>query len=216
MKRRISRFSIAAVLGAGLLLLTPSVRGLVNAGAHLASQNGAPNLSGMSPNMAPDSPMAPENNMAFTQQHTSDTIRENMAIETELSQLALKRSSNASIKKFARRVIAENRVIDSEAKQFGPDKSASFPNPMFEGTRQAVNVHAAKKKMRVVTGPQFDRLYILQMGSYAENDQQVGHSAYAMMQFPGISPVGRKMWDMANTRAKQIAALARQLHIKLE
>jgi predicted outer membrane protein len=93
----------------------------VGVGSLLAGQNGGASKYGMSPNIKPDGPMAPENNVAFTQQHVSETIRENMAMEIELSQLALKHSRNPSIKKFARQVIAENRVLDSEAKQFAPD-----------------------------------------------------------------------------------------------
>jgi hypothetical protein len=87
---------------------------------------------------------------------------------------------------------------------------------MFEGTRQAVDACAAEKKMKKLTGPQFDRMYLITMNSFSENDQQVGHSAYAMMEFPGISPVGRKMWDMANARVERIGALSSELHAKLD
>jgi predicted outer membrane protein len=215
MKQGVSKFSIVALLGAGLLMATVSMFGQVKAGSPLSGENGARNSSGMSPDMAPNGPMAPQNNVAFTQQHVSETIRENMAMEIELSRLALMHTRNASIKKFSRQVIAENRVLNEEAKQFAPDKTGIFPNPMLEGTRQAVNARAAEKKMKNLTGVQFDRMYLIQMNGYAENDQQVGHSAYAMMEFPGISPVGRKMWDMANNRVKQIAALANKLHVEL-
>jgi predicted outer membrane protein len=216
MKHCISTFSITALVSAGLLLGGASMSAQTRVGSPLAGQNGTANRYGMSPNMKPDGLMAPENNLAFTQQHVSETIRENMAMEIELSQLALKYSKNPSIKKFSRQVVAENRVLDSEAKQFAPDKSGTFPNSMFEGTRQAVEARAAEKRMKKLTGPQFDRMYLVLMNSFAENDQQVGHSAYAMMEFPGISPVGRKMWDMANARVKQIGALSTELHAKLD
>jgi predicted outer membrane protein len=215
MKQSVSSFSIAALLSAGLFLATPPMFAQRRDGSPLAGQNGITNPSGMSPNMTPDGPMAPENNKAFILQHVSDSIRQNMAMEIELSQLALKRSRNVAIKKFARRVIAENRVLDSQARQFAPDKSGAFPNATMAGTRQAVNASAAEKKMKNLTGPQFDRIYLVQMNGFAENDRQIGHSAYAMMQFPAISPVGRKMWDMANDRVNRIAALARTLRVKL-
>lgn len=215
MKQSIFSFLIV-LLSAGLLLATASMFGKARADSPLAGQNSDTNKPGIPPYLAPDGPMAPENNVAFTQQHTSDTIRENMAMEIEFSQLALKRSRNAAIKKFARQVIVENRVLDGQAKQFAPDKTRTFPNPMFDGLRQTDHAHTAEKKMKNLTGASFDRIYLIQMNSYAKNDQQIGHSAYAMMEFPGISPVGRKMWDMANNRVTQIAALAKKLHVKLE
>ncbi len=216
MKPCVDRSSTAALAVAGLLLGMSFVPGRVQAGSYQTGQNGAPNQYGMSPNMRPDGPMAPENNVAFTQQHTSDAIRENMAMEINLSNLALKRSRDHRIHRFALEVIKENLLLDNDAKQFAPDKTGTFPNPALEGTRQAVEGHAAEKQMKTLTGPQFDRMYLVQMNKYAENDQQVGHSAYAMMEFPGISPVGRKMWDSANGRVKRIAALAGQLNIKLQ
>jgi hypothetical protein len=105
--------------------------------------------------------------------------------------------------------------MSSTAKRFAPDKTQVFPNPTFAGTRQSVSAGAAEKEMKNLTSPQFDQMYLVQMNSFAENDQQLGHSVYAMMQFPGISPVGGKMWDMANDRVRQIAALARKLHVEL-
>lgn len=217
MMRSIFSFSIAMILlNAGLLLAASSTLGQTQAGSPLAGQNGALNKNSMSPYMKPDGPMAPENNLPFKEQHVSDTIRENMAMEIQFSQLALKRSKSAAIKKFARQVIAENRELANEAKQFAPDKTGVFPNAMYEGTRQAVNAHAAEKQMKSLRGLAFDKVYLDEMNSYIENDQQVGHATYAMMEVPGASPVGRKMWDMANDRVKQIATLATKEHIKGE
>lgn len=216
MTHRLFRLSVVALLSGGLVASASTVAAQTQSGSPLARPNGAPNRSGMSPHMEPNGPMTPQNNVRFIQQHVSDTIRQNMAMEIEFSQMALKHSRNPRIKKFARQAIAENRAIAEGAKQFAPDKTAAFPNPMYEGTRQAVMGNKAKKKMQTVTGPAFDRMYLVQMNAYAENDQQVGHSTYAMMNVPGgVSPLGRKMWDMANARVKQIEALARQLHVKL-
>lgn len=216
MKQSFLKFLGVTGLCAGLLLVAPAILGQTQAGSPLMNRNGSAGGYGMSPKMESNGPMAPQNNVPFTEQHVSDAIRENMAVEIELSQLALKRSHSSSIKKFARQVIAENSMLSVQARQLAPDKSGVFPNPMFEGTRQAVDAHAAEKKMRTMSGAQFDKLYLHQMYRYAQNDQQVGHSAYAMMEFPGISPVGRKMWDMANNRVKQVEKLAKELKIKLD
>lgn len=216
MAQKLLGISIVTVLSAGLLAVAAAAPARAQSGSPLVRPNGAPNQAGMSPNMPSNGPMAPQNNVRFIQQHVSDTIRKNMAIEIEFSQMALKRSRNPKIKKFARQVIAENRGIADGAKQFAPDKSGTVPNRMFEGTRQAVEANKAKKEMQTVTGPAFDRIYLVQMNAFAENDQQVGHSTYAMMNLPGgVSPLGRRMWDMANARVKQIDALATDLHVKL-
>ncbi len=215
MKQNFSRALATTSLFAALLLAAPVILGQTQNGSPLMNPNGSAGRSGMSPHMESNGPMAPQNNVNFTEQHVSDTIRENMAMEIELSEMALKHSRSSLIKKFAQQVILENSTLSVRARQLAPDKSGSFPNPMFEGTRQSVEGHAAEKKMSTLTGPQFDRLYVNQMYKYAQNDQQVGHSAYAMMEFPGISPVGRTMWDMANNRVKQIEKLAKDRHIKL-
>jgi predicted outer membrane protein len=115
MKRCVSNLSMAALFGAVLFLPTTSMFGQTGQGFPLIGQNGSTNQSGMSPYMKLDRPTAPENNAAFVEQHVSDTIRQNMAMEIELSQLALKHSRNAAIEKFAWQVIAENHVLDSEA-----------------------------------------------------------------------------------------------------
>ncbi|HWF67460.1 MAG TPA: DUF4142 domain-containing protein [Acidobacteriaceae bacterium] len=209
-----SNLLIALLLG--VIAAAPAAPAQTQPGSPWVKPNGAPNRSGMSPYMTLDGPTTPENNVPFIQQHVSETIRQNMAMEIEFSQMALKRSRNPKIKQFARQLIDENRLIADGAKQFAPDKSGTFPSPMFEGIRQAVEANKAKKKMETLTGPAFDRMYLFQMNSFAENDQQVGHATYAMMNLPGgVSPLGRRMWDMANARVKQIDVLARELHVKL-
>jgi predicted outer membrane protein len=216
MKKNFSRALAATSLFAALMITAPVVLGQTQSGSPLVNPDGSAGRFGMSPQMKANGPMAPQNNVNFTEQHVSDTIRENMAIEIGLSEMALKHSRSAVIKKFAQQVILENSALSVRAKQLAPDKSGSFPNPIFEGTRQSVEGHAEEKKMSALTGPQFDRLYVNQMYKYAQNDQQVGHGAYALMEFPGISPVGRTMWDMANTRVKQIEKLAKDRDIKLQ
>lgn len=216
MKRTFSLFSMTVVLFAGSLLAPMLLVAQNHAGSPLTNPDGTGKQNGMSPYMKSNGPEAPQNNVPFIQQHTSDGIRQNMATEIQFSQLALKRSKSSEIKKFAKQVIAENRVIAQGARQFAPDKTGTFPSAMFAGTRQYVDAGKAEKKMKTVTGPAFDRIYLVQMNNFAESDQQIGHATYAMMNLPGgVSAVGRKMWDMANARVKQIAVLARELDVNL-
>ncbi|MEO6828815.1 MAG: DUF4142 domain-containing protein [Acidobacteriaceae bacterium] len=216
MKQSFLKFLGITGLCAVLLLGTPAILGQTQAGSPLMNRSGSADGHGMSPKMQSNGPVAPQNNVQFIEQHVSDTIRENLAMEIELSELALKRSRSSNVKKFARQVIAENSPLAAEAKQLAPDKSGVFPNPMFEGTRQTVGTKAAEKKMNTMSGAQFNNRYLQQMYKYAQNDQQVGHSAYAMMDLSRVSPLGRRMWDMANKRVKRVEKLAKELKIKLD
>lgn len=215
MKQSLFKISNAALLAAGLLLSTPGVFAEAQSGTSSKPQSNQLNKSGMSPYMPSNGPMAPQNNVAFTEQHVSDTIRENMNVEIQLNQLALARSHNPRIKSFAQRVITENRKIDLDAKKLAPDQSGTFPNAAFGGTRQAVDAQATQKKLKTLTGKKFDDVYLVQMSDYLRSDIQVGHSAYAMMEFPNISPVGLNLWNLSRKRMDELAKLANQAQVHI-
>ncbi|HWF67237.1 MAG TPA: DUF4142 domain-containing protein [Acidobacteriaceae bacterium] len=215
MKQSLFKISNAALLAAGLLLSTPGVFAQAQSGTSGKPQSNQLNKSGMSPYMPSNGPMAPQNNVAFTEQHVSDTIRENMALEIQLNQLALARSHDPKIKSFAQRVITENRKIDLDAKKLAPDQSGAFPNTAFGGTRQVVDAQATQKKLKTLTGKKFDDVYLVQMSDYLRSDIQVGHSAYAMMEFPNISPVGLNLWNLSRKRMDELAKLANQAQVHI-
>lgn len=171
--------------------------------------------SGMTPYMPSNGPMAPQNNTSFTYQHVSDGVRENVALEKELNELALKRSHNPAIKKFAAKIIEENKKLDEQAKSFAPDKSGKFPNGAFYGTRQEVNAAATQKELQTLTGKKFDEVYLPTMADYLRNDIWQGHSTYAMMEFPGLSPFGRKLWDLSRARMDELAKIAKDAKVHI-
>ncbi len=126
----------------------------------------------------------------------------------EFSRLALKRGSNASTKNFARQILADNRKI-KEQLNLSTSSNGSMPADVApDGSRSTDRARAATEKLELLAGPQFDRQYLAPMGTYVREDQQTGHSAYAMMDLPHLSQLGLQVWTLANDRSKQIAKLA--------
>lgn len=222
MKRIFLKISNTTLMS-GFLLISPLLAAQVHSTTtSTAAQQSKPaegsevlRQSGMTPGMESNGPMAPQNNASFTYQHVSDGIRENMALETQLNELALKRSHNANIRNFAQQIIAENKDIDLQARSFAPNKTGKFPNGAFYGTRQQVNAAATQKKLRTLTGKKFDEVYLPQMAAYLRSDIEQGHEAYAMMEFPGISPVGRHLWDLSRTRMNELAKIAKEAGVHI-
>src|SRR5665213_1605140 len=110
MRRNIFNFYGIATLSLGLLLATPGALSQMRSGMAAqngnANPNGNMNQPGMSPGMQPNGPMAMQTNADVS---FFANARRNSKVETDLSKLALKNSSNDDIKKFAQQVISENR-----------------------------------------------------------------------------------------------------------
>ncbi len=209
------RISNAAFLIATMFLIPAALPAQANKNVPATAPNGDLGRYGITPTMQSNGPTAPQNNIVFAQQHVSDAIRRNMETEIALSEMALKRSHNAIVKKFAHEVITANQDIDQRAKAFAPNNGKAFADAGEEGTRQAIETRDATAKMKTLTGAKFDQLYLVTMYKYSLNDEQVGHSAYAMMQIPGVSPVGWKYWNLARKRSTQIETIAKQVHVTL-
>jgi predicted outer membrane protein len=216
MKRNIFNFSNAVLVMFAVLLSAPTVPAQMRSGSPMGGgQNGNMNPPpGMSPNMQPNGPMAPQNNKQFIEQTTLGSLRRNIDVETDLSKLALKNSSNANVKKFAQQVITDNKKIGMQltlsASQDNLTLSPEAPGRDLDNTRKA------EKQMKKLTGQQFDQMYLVQMDGWVRNDQQQGHSAYAMMDIPSVSRIGKQVWDLSQKRAKQIADLAQEAGFKIQ
>ena len=224
MKHRIFRVSELVLLPVGLFLALPWSPAQTGSGfpaIHEDSQGQKTdagtkiNKPDMKPYMPSNSPMAPQNNNVFLRQHVSDTIRENMAMEIQLNQLAVERSHNAKLKSYAQQVLVQDQKIDLDAKRFAPRPSESLPIAELAGTRQAVDAKATDKKMRALTGRKFDEMYLVQMSNALRSDIQVGHSAYAMMDIPQISSVGGNLWTLSRKRMDELTRIASQNHVHI-
>lgn len=199
-----------------LLLTTSAVLAQTTDAPTTGAQNSGGNPHNMLSKMQPNGPMAPQNNVQFIEQTISANIRNNCKLEIKLSQLALKNSRSTNITEFAGQVIIENRKIVGQLKLLVPTYNPDLPHTISERARQAEQAYQAEAQMQKLTGLKFDRMYLAQMDRYVRNDEQTGHSAYAMMDLPNISKVGLLVWNLARDRARQLSKLAADEHYELE
>jgi uncharacterized protein (DUF305 family) len=216
MRRSIFNFYGMATLSLGLLLLaTPGVLSQMRSGMAgqngNTNQNGNMNQPGMSPNMQPNGPMAMQNNAEVS---CFANMRRNSKVETDLSKLALKNSSNDDIKKLAQQVISENRQNEmaltstpaSNANAYGLPPTAPVPS----------QTHQAEKEMKKLTGTQFDAMYLSQMKGYVENDQKLVSDASSTSNSADIGSLTMRLRNTTDQRAKQIAQIAQSENIKIQ
>jgi putative membrane protein len=138
------------------------------------------------------------------------TIRRNIEVETKLSKMALKKSGNDDVKKFAEQVIADNHKL--EGKVSVPASSDTLP----AAPEVPKQTQQAEKQMKKLSGQQFDQLYLVQMDAYIQNDQQIAGKASQMTSVPPVSQVGTEMQPVAEQHQKQIAQLTQEEHMKIQ
>lgn len=214
-------FMRVSLLATGLLLLTATPAVL----AQMAPPGGAPSggmsngaqpngmqPNGMQPNgMQPMGPNSENNQQLAVENQTFANIRRNIEIETKLSKMALKKSSNADVKNFAHQVIADNHKL--EGKVSLPVSSAAAMPMAPEVPKQTKQ---AEKQMKKLSGPQFDQLYLVQMDAYIKNDQQVASQAAQQSGVPAVSKVGTEMQPLTQQHQKQIAQLTQEEHMRIQ
>jgi predicted outer membrane protein len=214
-----SNFSFfrAGLLTAGLLLLTmtPPARAQMHGGAPMGGQPNN-NMNNMNNNMAPDGMQpnglnAPQNNTQMIEHNTFGNLRRNFDVETDLSKMALKNSTNDDVKKFAQQVIADNHRLSNQL--IVPNNGNG---PMFDSEMVPSQTQKAKKQMKKMTGAPFDQMYLVQMDAYVKNDQETAHNAVAMMSLPKVSEVGMQVQTMSDQREKQIADLTKEAGFKIQ
>ena len=187
-------------LATGLLLLTltPAVLAQMHGGG--APMGGTPNsMNNNNNNMAPG--MSPENSDQMMERNMFGNLRRNFDVETKLSKMALKNSTNEDVKKFAQQVITENHGLSNDLILPNPTGEMMAPELVPSQTKQA------EKQMKKMTGKPFDQMYLLQMDAYIKNDQQVAHSAESMMSVPRVSEVANRVQSVSEEREKQIGTL---------
>ena len=219
-------FMRVSLLATGLLLLpvTPAVLaqmappggapsgGMSNGAQPNGSQPNGMQPNGMQPNgMQPMGPNSENNQQLAVENQTFANIRRNIEIETKLSKMALKKSSNADVKNFAHQVIADNHKL--EGKVSLPVSSAAAMPMAPEVPKQTKQ---AEKQMKKLSGPQFDQLYLVQMDAYIKNDQQVASQAAQQSSVPAVSKVGTEMQPLTQQHQKQMAQLTQEEHMRIQ
>jgi predicted outer membrane protein len=209
-------FSFLTAGSLALLLLTMAPAALAQTHGS-APMGGAPNnMNNPNGNMAPDGfrppgPMGTQSNDQMIEQNMFGNLRRNFDVESRLSKMALKNSSNDDVKKFAQQVITENHSLSNDL---------MVPNPNGEMMMQPEMVPSqtkqAEKQMKKMTGKPFDQLYLVQMDAYVKDDQQVAQKAQTATSIAKVSEVGTRVQSMSEDRAKQIATLTQEAGFKIE
>ena len=168
-------------------------------------------LNGAQPNgMQPMGPNSINDQQNAIQNQTFGNIRRNIEVETKLSKMALKKSSNADVKNFAQQVIADNHKLqDRVAMPVSADAMPVAPQVPKQ-------TQDAEKQMKKLSGTQFDQQYLVQMDAYVKNDKQVASQAAQQASVPAVSQVGTEMQPMAEQHEKQIAQLTGEEHMKIQ
>lgn len=208
--RKHCNFLKAGLLAPGLLLLamTPAALAQMQGGTPMG---GAPNSNMNNPNgnMAPDrmrptGPMAPQNDEQVMERNTFGNLLRNFDVETRLSKMAAKNSSNEDVKKFAQQVITENHGISKDLILPTPTSGMMEPELIPSQTKKA------EKQMKKMTGKPFDEMYLVQMDAYIKNDHQVAHNAESTMSSPKLSELANRVQSVSEDREKQIGTLTRE------
>lgn len=212
MKPNILSFSGAAMLALVLLLATPAVWGQMHGGSGMAGQSGSMNQNGNMnhPGMEQNGAMGMQNN---AQASFVADMRRNSKVETDLSKLALKNSSNDDVKKLAKQVIAENRRDETTlmgAVSNSSNSGMQFGEPVPSQTRNA------EKQMKKLTGVQFDAMYLAQMSGYVANDQKLISEASSEPSSADMGSLTMQMRNTADQRATQIAQVEQSENIKIK
>ena len=209
MKQNRLNFFRIVVLTAGLLLLTASPA----ARAQMAQpgQSGSMNQNGQPNGMQPmPGQMGQQNPQQMEENNVLDNLRRNMYVETQLSKLAEKQSSNADVKKFAGQVVSDNRGLEDEVAMSMANNDTFFSPDVPSQTRKA------EKQMKKLTGTQFDQMYLAQMDGYLKDDQTVGRRAVGMTDSSKANEVGMREQTLADQRQKQLTQLAAEENFRIE
>jgi predicted outer membrane protein len=206
-------------LAAGLLLLTstPALSAQMAPGGSPgggmssgARPNGTQSNGTQSTGVQPMGPNSMNNQQSAIESQTFGNIRRNVEVETKLSKMALKKSSNADVKNFAHQVIADNHKLqDKVSMPVSADSMAVAPQVPKQ-------TQDAEKQMKKLSGTQFDQQYLLQMDAYIQNDKQVASQATQQTTVPAVSQVGMEMQPMAEQHLNQMAQLTKEEHMKIQ
>jgi putative membrane protein len=203
---------MALATGLFLLTATPVVLAqMAPGGAPSGGMSPGARPNGVQPNgVQPMGPNGTDNMQNAIQNQTFGNIRRNIEVETKLSKMALKKSSNEDVKNFAQQVIADDHKLQDKVSM--PVSADAMPvSPQVPKQTQD-----AEKQMKKLSGTQFDQQYLLQMDAYIKNDKQVASQAAQQTTVPAVSQVGMEMQPMAEQHQKQIAQLTQEEHMKIQ
>lgn len=213
MTGKISGIFCSAVVAGVLVAPSPAMLAQMRGGG----MGAPPPQPGMQQNTQPGMPNNGMPNQAMGTQNNPEAIfvghiRRNSKVETDLSKLALKNSSNDAVKKMAQQVVSEDRQNGIQL------TGATASNPALQdltfGEQTPSESRQAEKQMKKLTGIPFDQMYLSQMDAYVKDDQKTINEASSLSS-SNMGPVLMQMRNTSDDRAKQIAAIAQSENFKI-
>src|ERR1035437_2931991 len=208
-------FLQASVLAPGLLLLTLTPAALAQMHGNTPMGGTPNNMNNTNNNISPDGMQpnvstAPLNSEQMMERNAFCNLRRNFDVETELSKMAVKNSSNDDVKKFAKQVITENHGLSNDLIIPSPNGDMMDPEMVPSQTKKS------EKHMKKMTGKPFDQMYLVQMDAYVKNDQEVAQKAQAATSMAKVSEVGTRVQSVSEDREKQIGTLTQETGFKIQ
>jgi putative membrane protein len=167
------RGSLIAITGIALLSVAPAIAQMAqqNPGAqNPGAQNpGAPGGQrtpvGGDPMAAPGDAAGQMNNQMMEKEFVKKALQGGMA-EVQLGQLALQKSSNDDVKKFAQRMVDDHTKLGEQMQPVAQQMNVKIPDSPSKKDK------ATMAKLQALNGDAFDKAYIKDMVKDHEKDQK--------------------------------------------
>lgn len=138
-----------------------------------------------------------------TVQKAYSHLDRNTTLETNMSKMAMKKSQNADVKKFAHQVISENNSLASRMFTY-----ANRDGYLLRGGPAPAEISQAQKQMKKLSGTDFDKVYLMQMANLVNDDMRAVQDAGNPKDETELSSICAKVESQSTDRKKQITQLA--------
>ncbi len=170
---------LAGIAALGALCALPVSAQMMGHGAAAQGINN-PDQNGMANNMGPS------RDDGFLKEASAGNMG-----EVALGKLALEKSSNDDVKKFAQRMVDDHTKMEGEVETVAKSLNVSLPNSPDKGAKKAI------AKMQTLSGADFDKAYMADMVKDHKKDLAEFKSEASSTQNAGVR-------DLATNGAKTI------------
>ncbi|HEX4020284.1 MAG TPA: DUF4142 domain-containing protein [Acidobacteriaceae bacterium] len=203
---------VGMVVLAGCLAAAPAL-------AQMNEGMGMPSNMGTQGQMQrPGQPQMPGNNMPGQQNNMNSMVdqsflrgvSQNAQIETNLSQMAIKNSSNDNVKKLAQQVILDHQQMSSELSDAANRRNIPLSDNL------PGHVRKDEKKMQALSGNDFDQAYLKELDRYVKDDQSRAESVESATNSPDMRQLTMEVQSMAQNHTHEIAEVAKAENLSLK
>lgn len=137
-------------------------------------------------------------------------LSKNSQAAMEISQTALKNSSNKSIQDLAQSVIKGHQKMAVDIADIASQRKVSLSN--------SISGHARKdeKKLQALTGSQFDRVYLKQLDHLVKNEENSASNALTSTDAADLRPLAMGAQSQAKNDARKITEISKAENISLK